>query len=257
MDKPDKNDNFLVKFRPTSFEEVVGQEAAIKILRNIIITGSFLPGILFSGVYGIGKTSLAKLLARALLCEKRLPETCNPCNDCTVCKSSSHAGRYTERNCAMLTTEHIQHDLFMCGEFRIVYYDEFQRVKIPAQEMFLKALEGDPYPVNKLCIFSTTEPEKVDGALLERVTHLKLVPPSLTQLEPWFHNICDRASIHIEDESALSLIAEECNRIPRLCLKFLYEHCVLGRESVSKKIVAKAGTIDSITQERITSRTKF
>jgi DNA polymerase III gamma/tau subunit len=157
----------------------------------------------------------------------------------------------------MLTNEQIESDIVSYLAFKITYYDEFQRVKIPAQEMLLKALEGDPYPLNKLFIFSTKEPEKVDGGLLQRVTHLKLIPPTVEQLIPWLEKICNWAPIHVEDKTALGLIAEDCNRIPRVCLNFLFDHCILEGQSISKKIVERATRIDAIGREKITAHTKF
>ncbi len=250
-------ENFLVKYRPTVWEDVVGQESVVRTLKNMIITGSFLAGLLLSGVYGIGKTTLAKLVARSLLCGRRRPGTFNPCNDCGSCNSKSHGGNFIERNCAKLTTEQIESDLVSYMIFQITYYDEFQRVKIPVQEMLLKALEGDPYPLNKLFVFSTVEAEKVDEGLLQRVTHLKLVPPTVEQLTPWLEKICDRASILIEDRSALGLIAEDCKCIPRTCLKFLFEHCIPSEEPISRHLVQKAVRIDALGKEKITAHTKF
>jgi len=250
-------DNFLVRYRPKVWEDVVGQEDAVGILKNIVLTRSIPAGILLSGVWGIGKTSLAQLLGRSLLCEQRPPETFNPCNQCDSCEQFPHNGQYRERDCSKLTLEQLHSDLVSYLLFRIIYYDELQRLKIPVQDTFLKPLEGDPHHMNILFIFSTAEPEKVDRALLERVIHLELVPPTHEQITLWLEKICALASIPIEDKSALGLIAEWSKCIPRRCLNFLLKHCILGKKSVSNHIVQKAMGIDAMAKETITFRTKF
>lgn len=250
-------ENFLVKYRPTVWEDVVGQEGVVRLLKNMITTGSFLAGLLLSGVYGIGKTTLAKLVARSLLCEQRPPGTFNPCNRCIRCETLYYSGQFIERDCSKLTVEQINSDLVSYVMFRIIYYDELQRVKIPAQEMFLKPLEGDPHRLNALLIFSTADLEKVDKALLERVIHLKLLPPTVDQLVPWLEKICKLESIHIEDKPVLSMIAEHCKCIPRACLNFLLEHCILGKQSISKQMVEKTIRVDGTGREGITPHIKF
>lgn len=247
----------LTKYRPKVFEEVAGQEDAVRKLTNMIVKKAIPAGVLLSGIWGLGKTTLAKLVARALICEKGLPTSFNPCNDCIACNGMPIGGLFIERNCASLTTEQLQRDLISYVAFKIVYYDELHRAKIPLQEMLLKALEGDPWPLNIFFIFSTFDLERVEGALIKRVTHIKLIPPTVEQVIPWLEKICNLESIPIEDRSALGLIAEDCKCIPRDCLNFLFDHCVLLDQPVSKKIVGRVETIDAIGREKVTSRTKF
>jgi DNA polymerase III subunit gamma/tau len=250
-------ENFLTKFRPKVFEDVCGHENAVRKLKNIIIQGNIPAGIFLSGDFGVGKTSLAKLSARSLLCEQRPPKTFNPCGECDSCKQFPHNGQYIERDCSKLTPEQLRSDLTSYMVFRVIYFDEFQRLKFLAQDMFLKPLEGDPYHMNILFIFSTAEPGKVDPALIKRVLHLELSPPTVEQITSWLEKICGLAPIRIEDKSALGLIAECCKCIPRDCLNFLYDHCILEGQPISKQILKTTIRIDGIGRERITSRTKF
>ena len=250
-------ENILERHRPRTLEEVVGQEHVKRIFRKIILDIESVIGLLLSGAYGIGKTSLVYLLIRSLLCEAKIPGTFNPCNRCVKCTKTFSYWQVVERNCADLTVDLLKSDLDPFKPRSIIYYDEFDRVTIPVQDKLLKVLEGHPYRLDVLFIFSTAKPEKIDEALKQRVLHLKLSIPTVEEIKAYLVEKCQAEHVLIEDLSALYLIAEHCECIPRKCLNFLWEHFILCEKPLSKQSVEEAIGRVITKRELITTDTVF
>jgi len=228
------------KYRPTRFDEVVGQETHVQVLRQIIKQGSgFHQSYVFCGSHGSGKTTLARILARALLCEN--PIDGNPCDKCPSCREILETGSsecFTEFDAATNSgkddikklVEAVQYDTFS-GKQRIYLLDESHRLSKNALDAMLKPMEDTvPGSGNKrlVCIFCTTEPEKMVGTIFSRCapafTIRKVTPQKIGERLAW---ICDHEKIAYDMDS-LVLIAELTEVHIRDAIKTLAGVATLG-----------------------------
>jgi DNA polymerase III subunit gamma/tau len=173
--------SYDTEFRPSDYDQVVGQADLITLLLQYVIQGKgFHQSYLFVGPYGSGKTTLARILARALLCEA--PVNGHPCNKCASCRSILETGSsldFTEIDAATNSgkaeiqriVEEIQYDTFT-GRRRIYLFDEAHQLSAHALDAMLKHLEDEVVPgggdKKLVCIFCTTEPEKMRPTIFSR-----------------------------------------------------------------------------------------
>ena len=161
------------KYRPKTFEEVVGQEHITRTLRNQIISGRVGHAYLLNGGRGTGKTSTAKILARAINCLN--PQDGNPCNECEICKSALN-GSLTDivemdaaSNNSVEDIRAIRDEvnfLPTAAKYRVYIIDEVHMLSIGAFNALLKTLEEPPAHVK--FILATTEPQKLPSTILSR-----------------------------------------------------------------------------------------
>lgn len=172
---------FARKYRPQLFEEVLGQDAVVRTLRNAIKSGRLAHAYLFVGPRGVGKTSTARILAKALNCVNGPTET--PCGQCDPCREiaagisldvleidgASNNGveqvRELRENVRFLPTR---------GQFRIYLIDEVHMLSGPAFNALLKTLEEPPPHVKFL--FATTEAHKLPATIISRCQRFDLQP---------------------------------------------------------------------------------
>jgi len=216
--------SFDTKYRPKNFEDVLGQEATKTILRSIIKNGTgFCQSYLFAGNWGSGKTTLGRILARALLCQD--PQEGSPCDECFSCKAvlNSASENVIEFDAATNSGKDdikkilgdLQYSTFS-GNRNIYIIDESHALSKGSLDALLKAME-DEIPGSKekklVCIFCTTEPEKMRSTVLSRCAPafvIERVPPEeIAKRLSW---ICDQEGVSFE-ERALVTIAElaECH----------------------------------------------
>ena len=172
---------FARKYRPQLFEEVLGQDTVVRTLRNAIKSGRLAHAYLFVGPRGVGKTSTARIFAKALNCVKGPTETpcgqCDPCREITAGNSldvleidgASNNGveqvRELRENVRFLPTR---------GQFRIYLIDEVHMLSGPAFNALLKTLEEPPPHVKFL--FATTEAHKLPATIISRCQRFDLQP---------------------------------------------------------------------------------
>ena len=201
------------KFRPRTFKEMIGQEPLVTTLKNAIRLGRMPHAYLFSGPRGTGKTSVARLFAKAINCESRTADS-EPCNACPSCleiqsgtsldvleiDGASHRGIDDIRK----INETVGFSS-LSGRYKIYLIDEVHMLTKEAFNALLKTLEEPPPKVKFL--FATTEPHKVPPTILSRCQRFQLrrIPfPAIIQKLKW---IATQIGIEVEDE-ALVLIAK-------------------------------------------------
>jgi DNA polymerase III subunit gamma/tau len=166
---------FARKYRPLTFGEVVGQEAVGRTIRGALRAGEIPPVLLFAGPRGVGKTTMARILAKALNCARADAPTPDPCGECPACRAvadgssldvvevdaASHNGVDDVRE----IRERVAH-LPASSRFKVYILDEAHMLSTAAWNALLKTLE-EPPPHARF-VFATTEPEKVPETILSR-----------------------------------------------------------------------------------------
>jgi DNA polymerase III subunit gamma/tau len=160
------------KYRPTTFEEVAGQRSIVRTLKNAIATGKIAHAYLFCGPRGTGKTSLARLFAKALNCDKGIGQQCNECSNCIAINEGNHPD-VVEIDAASNNGVDQVRDLIdkvryapIKGRYKIYIIDEVHMMTAGAFNALLKTLEEPPEQV--IFILATTEPYKVLPTILSR-----------------------------------------------------------------------------------------
>lgn len=199
------------KWRPQSFSSLVGQEAIVTALRNALTEGRIAQAYLFSGIRGVGKTTAARVLAKALNCEKG--PAADPCNECTACVEITRgsdldvievdAATYSKVEQVRELTESLKYGPSR-DRHKVVVLDEIHRLSRQAFDALLKIVEEPP--PHLVFIFATTEIDAVPATILSRCQefHFRRVPSLV--LSAHLRAICQAEAITASD-TALRLIA--------------------------------------------------
>jgi DNA polymerase-3 subunit gamma/tau len=203
------------KWRPLSFDDVVGQEHVTATLKKAIEKKRVAHAFIFSGTRGVGKTTTARILARALNCEKG--PTATPCGECASCKEVLNGSSLDvleidgASNNSVDDIRELRENVgysSMGGKYRIFVIDEVHMLSKSAFNALLKTLEEPP--PNVIFIFATTEPQKIPATIhsrCQRYDFRRIVPEQILDRLTY---ICGRESIAF-DKSALGLIASKAD----------------------------------------------
>jgi DNA polymerase-3 subunit gamma/tau len=199
------------KWRPKTFEELTGQNAVARILRNAVAGGKVAHAYIFSGPRGVGKTTTARILARALNCEQGpTPDPCGVCSACTAISDGSSMD-VTEIDGASNTGVDNIRDLrervkyaASTAPYKIYIIDEAHMLSSAAFNALLKTLEEPPPHV--IFVLATTEPKKIPTTVLSRCQHLPFRRIPLATIVQRLRFIADAEGFDIND-GALEMIA--------------------------------------------------
>jgi DNA polymerase-3 subunit gamma/tau len=239
------------KYRPTTFSEVVGQEHVLKALENSIKHNKLHQAYMFSGTRGVGKTTIARVFAKCLNCQKGDMPQVDPCNECTACleiKAGRHI-EFLEVDAASRTGVDDMRELLESvqykpanARYKIYLIDEVHMLSKSSFNALLKTLEEPPPHV--MFLMATTEVEKVPKTVLSRCLqlNLKIIPEN--QIQDHTKSLLDLESIKYDEES-LGLIANSAQGSIRDGLTLLDQAIAHGNGVLeSDQVKALLGTID-------------
>lgn len=201
---------FYRTYRPQKFSEVVGQKAVIKTLRNALSENKIAHAYLFCGPRGTGKTTMARLFAKALNCEEGIGHECDMCQNCVAVKTGSHPDVF-EIDAASNSGVDSVRDLIdqvryqpILGRYKVYIIDEVHNMSSSAFNALLKTLEEPP--ANVVFILATTEPQKVLPTILSRVQRFDFTKVSDEDIISKMSEILEKENVTYE-EGSLELIA--------------------------------------------------
>ncbi len=236
------------KYRPQTFDDVIGQEAVTRTLKNSISQGRVANAYIFCGPRGVGKTSVARLLSKTLNCERAASK--RPCNDCTSCREISQANSIdvleidgaSNRGIDEIRTlrENVKFSPSK-GKFKIYIIDEVHMLTQEAFNALLKTLEEPPEHVK--FIFATTEPHKVLATIMSRCQRFdfKRIPPKM--IFDRLVDIAEKEKINVDEKAAL-LISRSADGSLRDALVVLDQMVSFsGKKILPEEVVELLGMI--------------
>ncbi len=237
------------KWRPKDFSDTVGQEHVLQALINALDSGRLHHAYLFTGTRGVGKTTIARILAKALNCEKGV--TSEPCGECSACREIDE-GRFVdliEVDAASKTKVDDTRDLLdnvqyapARGRYKVYLIDEVHMLSKSSFNALLKTLEEPPPHVKFL--LATTDPQKLPVTVLSRCLQFNLKRMTPRLISDRLAYICEAESIEF-DAAALALLARAADGSMRDALSLLDQaiaYC--GGKIDEAQVALMLGTID-------------
>ncbi|MDO8492496.1 MAG: DNA polymerase III subunit gamma/tau [bacterium] len=193
------------KYRPKSFDEVIGQEHVVGVLTSALAQGKVAHGYLFAGPRGVGKTTVARLIAKAMNCEGKT----RPCNDCNFCNEFNE-GRSMNlieidaaSNRGIDEVRELRENVRITpgsGNYKIYVIDEAHQLTKDAFNALLKTLEEPPQ--HAVFILATTELDKLPQTIVSRLQHFDFRRPSFAEIAARLIGIAGKEGISLEKDAA-------------------------------------------------------
>ncbi len=245
--------NYIVsarKYRPSLFREVVGQETVTQTLKNAILTGHLAQSYLFCGPRGVGKTTVARILAKTINCENPSSEG-EPCNACASCKAFLENRSYNihELDAASHNSVEDMRNLIdqvrippQGGRYSVYIIDEVHMLSQAAFNAFLKTLEEPPSYA--IFILATTEKQKIIPTILSRCQVFDFNRISVEDIAAHLENVAEREGIQAEPE-ALNVIARKADGALRDALS-IFDQLVsyAGKELTYNSVIKSLNILD-------------
>ena len=240
------------KYRPQIFEDVVGQEHIERTIKNAIAQDKVSHAYLFTGPRGTGKTTTARLLAKALLCEKGpTAEPDGTCEDCEMIAAGEHPDVYELDAASRTGVENVREEIIgrvqfapTRGRYKVYIIDEVHMLSTAAFNALLKTLEEPPSHV--VFILATTDPQKVPETIHSRCQRFDFRRISTEAMVSRLGAICTAENVEFEGE-ALELIAHRAEGGMRNALTSLEQLIAFGDGAVTMEVAERMlGAVDSM-----------
>ncbi len=223
---------FARKYRPLVYDDVVGQQHITQTLRKAITNDRVAHAYIFTGTRGVGKTTTARILARALNCDQG--PTAEPCGECESCKQIIAGSSFDvleidgASNRGVDDVRQLRENITyssMSGKHRVIVIDEVHMLTREAFNALLKTLEEPPPRV--IFIFATTEPQRIPATIHSRCQRYDFRRISAEQIQAQLAKICENEGVSYEHEG-LALVARKADGSMRDALSLLdqvYSYC--------------------------------
>ncbi|MEM7050206.1 MAG: DNA polymerase III subunit gamma/tau [Acidobacteriota bacterium] len=244
------------KWRPQRFSELIGQGPIVQALQNGLTDGRIAQAYLFSGIRGVGKTTAARLLAKALNCEQG--PTAEPCNECSICQEITSgadldvievdAATYSKVEQVRDLTESLKYAPAR-DRYKVAVLDEIHRLSRQAFDALLKIVEEPP--AHLVFVFATTEVDAVPATILSRCQEYRFRRVPIGELADHLANICQAEEI-TASPTALRLIARAGEGSVRDSVALLDQMATFGSGAIDDDEAARLiGGLDSPLQEEL------
>ena len=240
-------------YRPTTFEEVAGQQHIVKTLKNALATGKMAHAYLFAGPRGTGKTTMAKLLAKALNCEHGIGCQCNECKNCLAINEGTHPDVLELDAASNNGVDEIRELIdkvkygTILGRYKVYIIDEVHMLSAGAFNALLKTLEEPPEHV--IFILATTEPHKILPTILSRCQRYDFSKLSESEIRERIKVVLSKEGISYNEE-AINLVISLADGGMRDALSILDQVLAYSGDNLNVEDILDIFSLES-TEEKL------